>query len=120
MQSQQKRAKAVARQRPTKEAEMDAAQIAANSYCLRHYAVGYTGGAPLRLSLRGTDLWIVPVVFTSSGCGLVGEVGVVAIDAATQDVLGATPQEDVKAAGARLAREKRDEITAAFQRARKP
>jgi hypothetical protein len=63
-------------------------------------------------------VWIVPIVFTSPGYGVVGEVGVVAIDGATKRVLDATPRGDVKAAGARLAREKRDEIAAAFLRAR--
>jgi hypothetical protein len=85
---------------------------------LRFYAVGYTGGVPRRLTLHGSDLWIVPVLFTSPGYGAVGEVGVLAIDAATHEVVGSTPPAEVRAAGARLAAEKRDDLHAAFHRAR--
>jgi hypothetical protein len=98
---------------------LEAVQIAANSFCLKNYAVAYTGGTPRPLSLRdGVEIWIVPVVFTSPGFGNVGEVGVLAIDALTQEIIGATPREEVKKAGARLAKEKRDELDAAFRRAR--
>jgi hypothetical protein len=43
---------------------------------------------------------------------------VLTIDAATHEVIAATPRAEVRAAGARLAQEKRDEIDAAFRRAR--
>ena len=59
-------------------------------------------------------MWIIPVLFTSPGYGVVGEVGVVAGDAATHEVVGATPREEVRAEVARLAGEKRDELEAAF------
>jgi len=105
--------------RGAKAKSQDAVRIVANSYCLRNYAVGYTGGTPHRLCLRDeTAVWIVPVLLTSSGYGVVGEVGVLAIDEATHEVVGATPRNDVKAAGARLAKEKRDVLDAAFRRAR--
>jgi hypothetical protein len=64
-------------------------------------------------------VWIVPALFTSPGYGVVGEVGLVAIDAATREVVGATPAEEVRAAGSRLAEAKRDELETAFRRARK-
>src|SRR5437588_1296238 len=87
-------------------------QSAANSYCLLHYAVGFSGGMPRRLCLHGKDVWIVPVVLSSPGIGPVGEVGVLAIDPATHDVIDATPRPEVRAAAARLAQEKRDVIDA--------
>ena len=93
-------------------------RIAANEYALRHYAVGYTSGTPRRLSLSNVELWIVPVVLTSPGYGVVGEVGVLALDASNGDILGATPREEVLSAGARLAKEKRNELDAAFRRAK--
>ena len=99
--------------------DLEAIQIAANSYCLSHYGVGYSGGLPQRLILRVADVWIVPALLTSPGYGVVGEVGVVAVDAATNEIVGATPHEEVRAAGARLAQEKEDELKAAFRRARK-
>ena len=99
--------------------EVEAVQIAANSYCLAHYGVRVSGGMPRRLALRKVEVWIVPAYLTSPGYGVVGEVGVVAIDAGTREVIGATPSDEVQAAAARLKREKRDEVDAAFHRTRK-
>ncbi|MCI0640732.1 MAG: hypothetical protein L0Y72_24290 [Gemmataceae bacterium] len=93
-------------------------QAAANAYCLRTYGDAYTGGTPRRLTLPSGPLWIVPVVFTSAGYGYVGEVGVVAVAMDAQVVLDATPKAEVREAGARLTREKRDDLAAAFHRAR--
>jgi hypothetical protein len=118
MQSTNKQTQAVT-PRVSRTRNAQAVKIAANSYCLRNYAVGYTGGTPRRLSLRGNDLWIVPVIFTSPGYGAVGEVGLLALDAISLEVAGATPRAEVKAAGARLAREKHEDLDAAFHRARK-
>src|SRR5436305_1936765 len=65
-----------------------AALSTANEYCLRHYAVGYTGGTPRRLSLPSGPVRIVPVLLTSAG--FVGEVGMVVVDACARQVVGAT------------------------------
>jgi hypothetical protein len=99
--------------------EVESVQIAANSYCLRHYGVRVSGGVPRRLALQNVKVWIVPACLTSPGYGVVGEVGVVALDAATREVIGATSRDEVQAAAARLKREKRDELDAAFHGARK-
>jgi len=93
--------------------------IAANSHCLRSYGIRCSGGTPRHLPVRGTAVWIIPVLLTSPGYGVVGEVGVVAVDAATHEVVGATPREEVRAEVVRLAEEKRDELEAAFHQARK-
>jgi hypothetical protein len=97
----------------------DHALIAANSHCLRSYGVRCSGGTPRHLPVRGTSVWIIPIFFTSPGYGVVGEVGMVVVDAATHEVVGATPREEVRAEVARLAREKRDELEAAFHQTRK-
>jgi hypothetical protein len=93
-------------------------QAAANAYCLRTYGAAYTGGTPRRLTLPWGRLWIVPVMFTSAGYGHVDQAGVVAMDAAGLTVLDATPKTEVRAAGVQLAREKRDDLDAAFHRTR--
>ena len=93
-------------------------QMAANGHCLRTYGDAYAGGTPCRLTLPSGPLWIVPVMFTSADYGSVAEVGVVALDADTLEVLDATPKAEVRAAGVRLARERRDALDAAFRRAR--
>jgi hypothetical protein len=104
---------------PERGEQLEAVQIAANSYCLRHYGISYSGGTPRRLSFRSAEVWIVPALLTSPGYGVVGEVGLVAIDAATQEVVAATPAEEVRAAGSGLAEAKQDELEAAFRQARK-
>jgi hypothetical protein len=59
------------------------------------------------------------MMLTSPGCGYVGQVGVIAVDARTGEVLGGSPKEAVLPA-IRLSREgKHDEIEAGFLRARK-
>ncbi|HMF11337.1 MAG TPA: hypothetical protein VKE94_03500, partial [Gemmataceae bacterium] len=72
-------------------------QSVANAYCLLHYAAGFSGGIPRQLRLGDKKIWIVPVVLTSPGIEAVGEVGVLAIDSATHDVVGATPRAEVRA-----------------------
>ena len=94
------------------------AQIVANEHSLLHYAVGYKGSTPRRVTLKNKGVWVVPIVLTSPGYGIVGEVGVVVIDAGTGEVLGATRPEEVRAAGNKVTEEKRAEIDAAFHRAR--
>ena len=98
--------------------EAEKAVIAANRYVVREYPLGVLAGTPRHLALQKSDVWIVPVLLTSPGYGAVGEVGVVAVNGRTGRVVGGTPKEEVIAAGKRLREEKRDEIEAAFRRAR--
>src|SRR5258707_14871838 len=98
--------------------DTETAQLAANEHCLLNYGTTYCAGMPYRLSLPTGEVWIVPAVFTSPGHGVVGEVGMVVVDAATGTVVGATPRDEVRAAGTRLAQENRDDLDAAFRRAR--
>jgi hypothetical protein len=90
----------------------------ANAYALTTYGDAYVGATPRCLTLPSGRVWIVPIVFASAGYGHVGEVGVVALDGATLEILDATPKDEVRAAGVRLKREKRDVLHAAFHRAR--
>jgi hypothetical protein len=95
-----------------------AAMIAANEHCLFRYPAAYTGGPARRVVLADATLWIVPVCLTSPGYGVVGDVGMVAVDASSGRVVGSTPRNEVVAAGTRLRKGKCDEIEAAFLRAR--
>jgi hypothetical protein len=105
------------RTRPRPPARADV-QARANAYCLTTYGDAYVGATPRPLALPSGCVWVVSVMFTSPGYGPVGEVGVIALDGATLAVLDATPKEEVRAAGVRLTREKRDALRAAFHRAR--
>lgn len=76
--------------------------IAANRFILHHYPTLFTGGRPHRLSLPTTDVWVVPIVLTHPEHGILGEVGVVAVEARTGEIIGHTPRAAVVAAGKRL------------------
>ena len=91
-----------------------------NEYCLLHYGTSFSSGTPVRCSLSSpqADLWVVPVMLTSPGYGWVGQVGTVALDAASGQVVGADPRPTVYAAARRLEEAKRDELEAAFLRAK--
>jgi hypothetical protein len=105
--------------RPTAAVTARAAVIEANAYMLINYIIGLIGGTPYRLSLADRKLWIVPIMLTSPGYGHVGQIGVVAVDACTGEVVGGSPKDEVITEIRRLRREKNDELEAAFLRARK-
>jgi hypothetical protein len=94
------------------------AMIAANRYILFHYPTMFTGTLPHRLTLKKLNVWTVPIVLTHADHGNIGEVGVVAINAATGEVLGATSRTDVVAAGKKLREAKPNDLEAAFLSAR--
>lgn len=60
---------------PERAEQLEAVQIVANSYCLRHYGIGYSGGTPRRLSFRSAEVWIVPALLTSPGATKAATVG---------------------------------------------
>jgi hypothetical protein len=107
-----------ARRAPSPTADPEELVIAANRYIVRHYPFGCLGSCPRRLTLGSRELWIISILLTSPGYGAVGEVGVVALDGRTEQVVGSTPREEVAATVQRLREEKHDELEAAFHRAR--
>lgn len=80
----------------------DQAMLAANKYLLFHYPTMFTGALPRRLKLPTYDVWVVPIVLTHPDRGIVGEAGLVAVDAHSGQVVGSTPRAEVVAAGKRL------------------
>ena len=71
------------------------ALLAANRYILFHYPTMYAGALPRRLALSNLDVWAVPIVLTHPDHGVVGDVGLLAVDAASGEVVGATPRSEV-------------------------
>jgi hypothetical protein len=123
----QKKVRATAQARPRKDRAAERVLRSANGFIVGHYPFGCLGKSPQRLvgNMYGTlrdevpsDLWIVPVFFTSPGYGAVGEVGLVAIDARSHQVVGATERRRVNRAIKHLKESKRDELEAAFHRSR--
>ena len=114
---QNKKPLAAARRSGAKGRETQAVLRAANGYIVRHYPFGCLGKKPQRL-VGSADFWIVPVLLTSPGHGAVGEVGLVAVDARTHQVVSATQRQEVNRAIKHLKESKRDELEAAFHQAR--
>src|SRR5713226_2108398 len=92
------------------------AMIAANRYILLHYPTMYTGAMPRRLILPRKVLWAVPIVLTHPEHGVVGDVGLIAVDAASGRVVGATPRSEVVAAGRKQREARGHDLETAFLR----
>src|ERR1051326_5512193 len=88
----------------------DQAMLAANKYLLFHYPTLFTGALPRRLKLPTCDVWVVPIVLTHPDRGIVGETGLVAMDAQTGQVIGSTPRAEVVAAGKRFREAKPEDL----------
>ena len=86
----------------------------ANRYILFNYPTMYTGGLPRRLTLKNLDVWAVPIVLTHPDHGVVGDVGLLAVGAASGQVVGATPRSRVIAAGKKLREAKRYDLETSF------
>jgi len=104
-----KKSGAAARQPRTKDRSSEQVLRSANGFIVRHYPFGCLGRSPQRL-VGESDFWIVPVFLTSPGYGAVGEVGLVAIDARSHQVVGATERKQVNRAIKHLKETKRDEL----------
>jgi hypothetical protein len=91
----------------------------ANCHMLVNYIFGLLGGHPHRLALPDAQWWVVPMLLTSPGYGVVGQVGVLAIDEATGNVVGGTPKPEVISAVKQLQETHNDALEAAFLKARK-
>jgi len=78
------------------------AVVAANAYALFHYPTMFTGAGAYRLVVADRDLWVVPIVLTHPDHGILGNVGLVAVDACSGQVVGGTPRAEVVAAGRRV------------------
>ena len=92
--------------------------VTANEHCIFNYSFGLIGTTPHLLAMADKEAWVVPIVLTSPGFGAVGEVGIVAVDAVTGQVVGSTPRPEVEAAQKSLREVHHDAIEAAFLRAK--
>ena len=67
----------------------------ANSVILSNYGDGFVAGTPQKVELLSKSLWIMPIVMANS-TRLLGEVGVVAIDGESFEILGITESKDIE------------------------
>lgn len=73
-------------------------------------------GHPTRLVAGLRSAWVVPLVLTSPGFGVIDIVGAVMVDEELGHVVGWTPVDDIRENAAQVTRAKSSEIEAAFQR----
>jgi hypothetical protein len=90
------------------------AMLSANKFILFHYPTMFTGGLPHRLALPTGDVWIVPLVLTHPDCGIIGEVGSIAVDFFTAEIVGNTARNEAVATGKRLREAKGPALETAF------
>jgi hypothetical protein len=105
------------RPKSTQRRQLEAVRAAANGHIVPSYPFGCMCGDVRRL-VGEKDCWIASIVFTSPGWGVVGEVGLLAVEARTHRILSGTPRTEVVAAVRELKETHGDALAAAFHRAR--
>ncbi len=90
------------------------AMIAANQFIVEHLPDRFSAGLPKLVLFPLRPLWLVPVHLTYPGVGVVGEVGMLAVDGDRPVVVGWTPPKEMEALARQLYEENRDEIEIAF------
>lgn len=90
------------------------AMIAANRFIVEHLPDRFSSGLPKLVLFPLRPLWLVPVHLTYPGVGVVGEVGMLAVDGDRPVVVGWTPTEEMETLAHRIYEENRDEIELAF------
>ena len=90
------------------------AMLAANRFIVEHLPDRFSAGLPKLVLFPLKPLWLVPVHLTYPDLGVVGEVGMLAVDRVHPVVVGWTPPEEMEALARKLYEENRDEIELAF------
>jgi hypothetical protein len=67
----------------------------ANSVILSNFGDGFVAGTPQKVELLSKSLWIMPIVMANS-TRLLGEVGVVAIDSESLEIVGISESKDIE------------------------
>jgi len=93
------------------------AMTTANQFIVEHLLDRFSAGLPKLMTWKEPQLrplWLVPVLLTYPGIGVVGEVGVIAVDKEHPVVVGQTPTEEMETLARQIYEENRDEIEFAF------
>ena len=90
------------------------ALIAANRFLLKTMRDRFTAGLPKQVIFSTRSVWIVPILLTYPQTGVLGEVGMIAVDDQRGTIVGWTPVEEVERLGKELYEEKKGEIEPAF------
>ena len=99
-----------------KETKVNLQQVMAlaNRFILSRLPDRFSAGLPKSVAFPTRRLWVVPVILTYPHIGIVGEVGMVAVDAEQKTVVGWTPFQEMEELATQLYQEKKHEIEIAF------
>ena len=86
----------------------------ANGYILDHFPDRFCAGIPRMVSFPARIIWAVPILLSYPEIGPIGEVGIVAVDSETGNVVGWTPASEVMKAANKIYSEKKTTIEASF------
>lgn len=100
---------------PKHNVSADDARAAATEFLLDHLGNQLTTGEPIRMLSAVRSTWIVPVQLAYIHTGVLGNVGVIAVDEETSLVIGWTPVDQIKAAGRQLREQHEPDLSAQFK-----
>jgi len=86
----------------------------ANRFILENMRDRFSAGLPKRMTFPIKSLWIVPILLTYPKTGIIGEVGMVAIDEEQGAIVGWTPKNEAEKLARKLYEERKSDIEIAF------
>lgn len=90
------------------------AMVIANKFIINNLRSCFTSGLSKIVSFPIQNVWIVPILLSYPNTGIVGEVGMIAVDSESGSVVGFTPKSEIEKIGKILYEEKKTEIEIAF------
>lgn len=90
------------------------AMIVANQFIVEYLPDRFSAGLPKLVLFPLRSLWLVPVHLTYPDVGVIGEVGMLAVDGDRPIIVGWTPTEEMESLAQKLYQENRNEIEIAF------
>jgi len=94
----------------------DQAVVITNGFLVQNAGNLLMAGEPSRMVSPLRAVWIVPVMLSYPGVGAVGQVGVVAVDEETANIVAWTPREEMNRKSEKLYAANRKEIEATFSK----
>lgn len=86
----------------------------ANRFVLENMRDRFSAGTPKKVLFPTRDVWVVAVVLTYPKKGIVGEVGAIAVDGETGEIVGWTSVEEMEEMAKEIYEGRRKELEIAF------
>jgi len=86
----------------------------ANKFVLENMRDRFSAGTPKKVMFPTREVWIVSVVLAYPKKGIIGEVGAIAVDGETGEIVGWTPIEEMEEMAKDLYEGRKKELEIAF------